>query len=341
MTIGELLAHSGLEMRVFEMGRRIQLLDNRTFAELEAMKSPFPVPYLKHAWLGILSWNPQKAGQHGIWFLKLPLDEQNLIQPASRDAFVRFCAQRLKGNQVDDAGEAPCSFKPDPHRMAYFHALASRTLKAEPSRYYTTARAYLSCDIGWENWQQLGLQGLAEVVANQDRDANQTLICRAIPHLPKEPLRALLGFMENIALDDATTTALNDRLAQVIEAGATAEDLTAFVRALSHSQQLEQRRLLIHAMLAHPEARSVEFLAALSSRCWADLEGDILKAFLEALVMNNQGQQAFVTLVADLMTLPSMRQRMLAVFSAPDLSEPLKTAIQQLFDLVKQGASQQ
>ncbi|MGB1091195.1 MAG: DUF3549 family protein [Oceanobacter sp.] len=337
MTIGELLAHSGAEMRVFEMGRRIQQLDNETFADLEAQRRPFPVPYLKHAWLGILSWNPNKPGQHGIWFLKLPLDEQNLIQTAERDAFVRYCSQRLASPQSGDQGEAPFSFKPDPHRMAYFHALASLELGAEPSRYYTTARAYLSCDIGWENWQQLGLQGLAEVVANNQQDNNEALLTRAIPYLPVVPLRAVLGFMENMSPGAELTSALNDRLAEVIKQGAEAEDLTAFVRALSHSQQLEQRRLLIHALLAHPNARSVEFLAALSSRCWMDLEGDLLIQFLETLVVNEQGDQAFATLIADLMTLPGMRQRMLAAFSHSSLSNGLRSAIESLLNRIRGG----
>merc|ERR1711879_870661 len=145
----------------------------------------------------------------------------------SRDAFVRYCADRMVSGDQSDKGEAPCSFKPDANRMAYFHSLASRELGGENSRFYGIARAYLSGDMGWDNWQQLGLQGLAQVM----------------PFLPQVPLNVVLGFLENQSPDQVLTSAINDRLAAVIDSGATPADLAAFARALSHSQNIQQRRL--------------------------------------------------------------------------------------------------
>ncbi len=335
MTITELVESSGATLKVFDMGRRIQELDRVTFQGIEDMQHPYPTPYLKHAWLGLLTWHPTKAGQHGIWFLKLPLDEQNLLDAPARDAFVRYCATRMMSQDSSDQGEAPFSYKPDANRMAYFHALASRELGAENSRFYTIARAYLSGDMGWENWQTLGLQGLAEVVAGLDQNENQVLLTQAIPYLPQVPLNALLGFMENQAPDQVLTSVINDRLAKVISSGATAADLAAFARALSHSQNIQQRRLLLQAMLQHPCSRSVEVLAALSSRCWADLDGSLLMSFLETLSVNEQGQDAFTALVGDMMTLPGMRHRMLVAFEDEGRSEELDAAIQALFHIVK------
>lgn len=334
MIISDLLERQGARMRVFDMGRRIQVIDAELFRAVENARRPWPSPYLKHAWLGMLSWHPDRPGQHGIWFVKLPLDEQNVLEPAARDAFVSFCLQQGQHN-AEARGDAPFSYKPDASRMAYFHALALQELGAGNSRFYATTRAYLGGDIGWEQWQQLGLQGLAEVVAAVDRDHNETLLIKALEHLPEVPLCAVLGFMENIAPGQALTLALNDRLARVIADGASSADLAAFARALSSSQNLEQRRLLLQAMLAHPQAGAVEVLAAVASRCWMDLDGELLNSFLEVLARNDQGEQVFTTLVADLMTLSGMRQRMLTAFAAPGLTPGLQAAIHRMLSMVR------
>lgn len=338
MTIAELVAKSGAQMRVFDLGRRIEEVPLAGFKAFEQMQKPYPVPYLKHAWLGILSWNPDEPGQHNIWFVKLPLDEQNILQPGPRDAFLQHW---LRVAQYPDQkhGDAPCSYKPDANRMAYFHALALQTLGQGTTQYYATARAYLSGDIGWDNWQQLGLQGLAEVVARLAEEQNETLLCKALPHLPAVPRNVVLGFLENAAPGQALTSAINDSLSQVVAGGAEVADLAAFARALSHSVNADQRVLLLQLLLQHPHSRSVELLAALGSRCWRDLQGGLLLAYLECLAVNEQGISAFNALVADLLALPGMRERFMEVFRSPQRSESLAQAIGQLLSLARQGDS--
>lgn len=330
MTIGKLVAESGARMKVFDMGRRIEEVPAELFDSFEHLAKPWPVPYLKHAWLGVLSWKPEEPGKHNIWFLKLPLDEQNVLQPGPRDAFLQHWL-KVVASPDQDFGDAPCSYRPDAGRMAYFHALALQTLEQKPTRYYATARAYLSGDMGWDNWQQLGLQGLAEVVAGIAEDHNNDLLRQAVPHLPAVPRNALLGFLENVAPDQRLTTVLNDALSAVVSAGATAADLAAFARALSHASNADQRVLLLQAMLQHPQHHSVELLAAIGSRCWADLRGNLLLNYLECLVRNEQGEGAFNALVADLLTLPGMRPQFMAVLGSPERSEALSEAVNKLF----------
>ena len=330
MTIGELIANRGAQMRVFDMGRRIEEIGADDFAAFEQQRQPWAVPYLKHAWLGILSWNANEPGQHNIWFLKLPLDEQNLLQPAPRDAFLQYWL-RVAAAPDKEHGEAPCSYKPDANRMAYFHALALQTLKQSHTAFYTTARAYLSGDLGWENWQQLGLQGLAEVVANLQHECNSELLTAALPSLPAVPRNALLAFLENVQPDQALTSALNDSLAEVVRDQATVADLAAYARALSGSVNMAQRQELLRVLLQHPHNRAVELLAAIGSRCWRDLHGSLLLTYLEALARNEQGAGAFNALVADLLALPGMRGNFMAVMAAPERSPELVEAINRLF----------
>lgn len=339
MTIGELVSKSGAQMRVFDMGRRIEEISLQDFASFEQMATPFASPYLKHAWLGILSWNPEQPGQHNIWFLKLPLDEQNILQPGFRDGFIQHWL-RVAANPDKEHGEAPCTYKPDPSRMAYFHALALQTLGQPVTQFYSTARAYLSGDIGWDNWQQLGLQGLAEVVARLDEEHNSELLEKALPQLPAVPRNALLNFLENARPDQGLTSAINDTLSLVVAAGATVADLAAFVRALSYSVNPDQRVVLLQIIMAHPLKHDVELLASIGSRCWHDLEGGVLLTYLECLAVNTQGEGAFNALVADLLALPGMRERFMTVLAMPERSEQLNMRMGKLFNLARQGGSE-
>ena len=131
--------------------------------------------------------------------------------------------------------------------------------------------------------------------------------------------------------------AINDRLARVIKDGAEAADLAAFVRALSHSQNIEQRQILIEVILLHPKATSIEVLASIASRCWQDLQGELLLAFLNVLATNDQGQPAFNALVADLMPLPNKREHILQAFRSEKRSEALMIAIGNLMKSVQQA----
>ncbi|WP_430461644.1 DUF3549 family protein [Thalassolituus sp. LLYu03] len=336
MTIGELVNKSGARMRVFDMGRRLEEVTEPVFAAFEQLAAPWPSPYLKHAWVGILSWNPTEPGQHNIWFLKLPLDEQNILQPGPRDAFVAHCL-RVAAAPEQKHGDAPCSYRPDQGRMAFFHAQALMALGQPATQFYATARAYLSGDIGWDNWQQLGLQGLAEVVARLGDEHNSQLLANAMPFLPAVPRNALLNFLENVRPDQGLTSAINDALSAVVANGASVADLSAFARALSNSVNDGQRSLLLQALLAHPLASEVELLAAIGSRCWRDLDGVVLKAYLERLSGNLQGEGAFNALVADLLTLPGMRIRVMNLLASGGLSDQLNQAVARLFSLVRTG----
>lgn len=320
------------------MGRRIEEVAAAEFNEVEELAKAYASPYLKHAWLGILSWNPEQAGQHNIWFLKLPLDEQNMLLPGPRDAFLQYWVQAATEQQPDRTrqGDAPCVFKPDAHRMAYFHVLALKALEQPCTQYYSTARAYLSGDLGWDNWQQLGLQGLAEVVARSDEDQNQALLAQSLSYMPSTPRNIVLGYLENTRPSQTLALAMNDCLSQVVAAGASAVDLAAFARGLSRIENHQQRQLLLQVLLAHPASTSVEVLAAMGSRCWQDLTGELLFSYLECLAINDQGLDAFNTLLAELMALPGMREHILHIFRRPDRSESLSSAIDQLMASVRE-----
>lgn len=332
MTIVELIHSLGAQLRVFDLGRRIVELPNTEFAAFENGLTPYPTPYLKHAWLGLLSWHNQKADQNSIWFLKLPLDEQGLIVPAARDAFIQHWAQATK---TPNQAAAPYSFKPDANRMAYFHALVLRSLSQPPTAFYAKARAYLAGTQGFENWQSLGLQGLAEVVARLQESDNQALVIQSLPQVPALVRNVLLGFLENTQPDQTLTSALNDALAKEVAGEPSVADLAAFTRALSNSVNVAQRQQLLAAVLQHPHSHSVEILAAVARGSWQDLQGSLLLGFLECLARNEQGQPAFNALVADLLALPGLRGQFMQVMANPERSPELANAFTQLLQGVR------
>ncbi len=69
----QLLQHDDNRLRIFDMGRRISKLPIDTFTRVEQNRIPYPLPFLHHAWVGLLLWNPSAKDQNLIWFLKLPL----------------------------------------------------------------------------------------------------------------------------------------------------------------------------------------------------------------------------------------------------------------------------
>lgn len=334
MTISEWCASSNAQMKVFDMGRRIEEIPAELFASIEQQQQAYPTPYLKHAWLGILTWQKDQPGQHHIWFVKLPLDERNLMQTGPRNAFLHYWKQ-VVNTPKQEHGEAPFNYKPDAGRMAYFHALAVQVLAQTTTAYYSQARAYLSGQNGWDSWQDIGLQGLAEVAVRLQQDNNNAILIEAMPHIPPVVRNALLNFLENTQPDQALTLAINDSLAATVAASPTAQDLSAYARALSNSENIQQRQLLLLAILQHPLSQSVELLAAIGSRCWQDLKGDLLLTYLECLARNEHGRGAFNALLADILTLPNMRVEVMAVLASPSCSSELSQAFSELVGEVK------
>ncbi len=334
MTISEWCASNKVQMKVFDMGRRIEEISTKLFLDIEQQQQAYPTPYLKHAWLGILSWYKDQPGQHHIWFVKLPLDERNLMQTGPRNAFLHYWKQ-VVNTPKQEHGEAPFNFKPDAGRMAYFHALAVQVLAQPATAYYSQARAYLSGQQGWDHWQNIGLQGLAEVVARLQQDNNNAILIEALPHIPTVVRNAILNYLENTHPDPALTLAINDSLAAAVSGSPTAQDLAAYARALSNSENIQQRQLLLLAILQHPLCKSVELLAAIGSRCWQDLKGDLLLVYLECLARNEQGKGAFNALLADMLTLANMRVEVIAVLAAPECSAELRQAFTDLVGEIK------
>lgn len=334
LTICDFLEQTGAKARFFDMGRRVVEIPTTTLRAFEHTEQPYPQPFQRNAWLGILFHHdtPQsEPAEHHIWFVKLPLDEQGLLQQAARDDFLRRIAETLtsddKTAQQQELDDNPHGFTPREDRMAVFHAKVAQQLGDPPSQYFAHAVDYFCGKPGFEQWNFVGLQGIADVAVrraetHQGQTLQQTLIT-AIPKLPDTPFTALCTCLENEAIDAALSQALIERLDSALIKN-NAVVIAAIVRGLSHSEDTETLIKAIQSMLDHAIGRDVEVLAAIAGRAWETLHKPALRArFLENLAQCPAGQQAFNGIMTDLLFMPDLRKDLLQDFRNPDCSEKL------------------
>jgi hypothetical protein len=340
-SISDLLHNSGAQFRIFDMGRRISKLNTSQFEKLEQGLIPYPTPYLHHAWLALMLWNPKEKAQNVVWFLKFPLDEQGFLVQAVRDDFLnrllQNMSQMVQGDELDSDKDAlknnPFSFTPDQEKMAMFHAIAADITNMPNSQFYQGAVEYYSGQKGWEQWSELGYQGIADLVTKaSNNDQTQTLLAKAIPHLPAEPLSALCTCLEHIEPSFTLATALKARIEVEIGTSTASNIVAALLRGLSNTHSEEIKKSTLLAVLNSEIANKAEVLAAIATRCHQVLQHtEVLSLYLEKLATSEAGQTGFSRILADLMFMPVMRALILQSFRNPNRSDALSSAIGKMF----------
>ncbi|PSW01685.1 DUF3549 family protein [Photobacterium lipolyticum] len=334
-TLTQLLDNAGCQYTIFDLGRRVSEIDIEQFKAVEENRQPYPWPLQQHAHLSISFW--QNGNPPWIWFLRLPLDERGLLKQAAVGDFIKYVIEAMGATlnaepteeEQQKLAKNPYTFKPNDDKMAIFHAQLRQQLSLPASQYYEHAQHFLSGALGWEQWQGVGLQGLADVCARMKQENNSTLLRKAVNNLPMTPLYALLGCLEHCDIPDNISQRLSERL--LTETASTEPDLflvAALIRSLAggNSETLTEQldRLLQQAELCHPEV-----LVAIAGRCWNGLTNtDTASLFLLRLA-ETKDQTLFNQLFADLVMLPLLRGIMLQVLHS-QANPALVEAITQL-----------
>ncbi|MEH0687758.1 DUF3549 family protein [Vibrio cholerae] len=332
-SLTELLKNSHCDYRVFDLGRRISVIDAQTFSDVEQGQKPYPYPLQRKAHLAIAYWNEHK--QPWIWFLKFELDERGLFQQADIGQFIKYVIeamgsrlnQEMSEEQQQKLSNNPYTFKPSDDKMAVFHSQIRAELDLPCSQYYEHAQHYFSGGLGFEQWQTVGLQGISDMCARLGRDQNGVHIRKSLTSLPSQPMYALLGVLEHTS---PLPSKLAERLSEMAhkEMEAKTPDLfllSALTRALSGSHhQLSHR--LVETLLASPLLSHQEVLIAIAGRCWHWLsDQDIAEQFLLRLAQTGN-QTLFNQLFADLVMLPELRMVLLPLLHtspSPELAQAL------------------
>lgn len=318
-TLTQLLDNASCQYTIFDLGRRVSHIDVEQFKAVEDNRQPYPWPLQQHAHLAISFW--QNGNPPWIWFLRLPLDERGLLKQAAVGGFIQYVIEAmgatLNSTPTEEEQEKlaanPFTFKPTDDKMAIFHAHLRQQLTLPASQYYEHAQHYLTGNTGWEQWQSVGLQGLADVCARMNQENNATLIRKAINNLPLTPLYALLGCLEHCSLPEALALRLHERLCDEVAVDTPDVFLAAaLLRALSGANADTLKQSLVQ-LFAKPELCHPEVLVAIAGRCWNGLADTATASqFLVRLAETND-QTLFNQLFADLVMLPALRGIMLQV----------------------------
>ncbi|MCJ8339978.1 MAG: DUF3549 family protein [Pseudomonadales bacterium] len=334
-----LLQESGAQFRIYDMGRHIKKIGPQLFAQIERGQKKYPSPYLHHAWLALLLWNPKQKSQNVVWFLKFPLDEQGHLVQAVRDDFINRLMininQMLQSADLNEAEDAlkdnPFSFTPDQEKMAMFHAITHREIGAEKSQYYPACQEYYAGKSGWENWHNLGLQGIAEVAVNIEE--NQILLLQHFNSVPEQPLIALCTCLEHVDIGHKLATIIQQKLQQSINQRQPDIALcTALLRATQAAPGNQSRTAAVKLVLESSIAVSAEVLSTIAIKASEQLKDPkILQLYLEKLAVGEAGQQGFSRILADLMFSEELRRDILQAFRQADRSAELSLAIGHMF----------
>ncbi|MFI3245428.1 MAG: DUF3549 family protein [Ferrimonas sp.] len=329
-TLEQFLNRAGTQFRVFDLSRRVVPLSSEQFQQFEQGLTPYPYPRAGYAWLGILFWDPNVAMQHYVWFLKWPLDEQGLINPAARNQFLQTIVEALGQDptvnmtQQQRWASNPFIFSPSEEKMAVFHANVRLALAQPASVYYEAAQEYFSGQRHWQQWQTIGLQGVADYAARLDPTHSRQL-AYAIAQLPHEALLPMLSIFEHFQLADVISQALLQRLQQESD---ELNKLT-LLRGLAGSPQWLTPALT--TQLQQP--LSQDALIIIAARLWLGLDHTNIPLYLDQLAQHPG--MLFNQLYLDLVAQPHTRVWVLAELRNPQCSPALTSAIHQLMNQMK------
>ena len=337
ITLTELFNKSGTAMRIYDLGRRIRSLGRDEFERIEAISTPYPTPYLHHAWIALVLWNPKQNSENAVWFLKLPLDEQGFMIPAVRDDIVNRLLTNVQhsvdGVPVEDSlKENPFMFKPSDEKMAIFHAKAALDQGLAASAFYEPVQQFIADPTLSTGWENLSLQGLADFIVRLDATDNQSNLARSIANLPDALTAQILALLEHAQPDLELSKTLADLVADTLKNSGDPIKISLLLRALSGSRESSFLIESLKEVLNSDASRSAEVLSAVATRCeGALMDPSTLKLFLERLAAGESGQTGFSRILADLMYLPVHRVLIVQALRSAETSPKLKSATAAMF----------
>ncbi|WMC11438.1 DUF3549 family protein [Oceanimonas pelagia] len=331
-TLSEFLTQAGTDFRLFDLGRRLQPLERDDFVAIEAGRRPYPWPLQRHAWLAVCYWQ-QHGGQPYVWFLKIPLDERGLFNNAAVKLFLSALVEQLGGDihaplsdeQQQQLANTPFTFQPAQDKLAAFHARLSLTLNHAPSAYYRGVLDYLENPAA-HDWQQLGLQGLADLAARLHTDAGLAKrVQQRLWQLPAPVQQALLTQCEHHPLPAPLAKAMIEAINGELERGEPDEEhIGLLLRATAGCAPFRERSAKLATLLALSPGPAL--LLTLAARLWQELTDEALLLPYLALLAEHHGE-LFNGLFAELVSVPALRPLILANLHNPELPAALKQAL--------------
>lgn len=319
--------------RLFDVGRRIRKLDKKQFQQVENLEIPYPSPYLHHAWLALYISQPNQPENETLWFLKWPLDEQGYVIPYVRDdllsRLIQLSKQPLQMSDTeleDPLKDNPFSFKPDDVRRANLHALIQASQRRKPSHHFDPVVSYLQAanlnGALLENWQTLGIQGIADFSARLSNYKQTLKAC--IAHMPSEPYLAFAQCLEHHEIPHEISEQAFERLNRDLTTPNTDVAIEASMRIIGASKNEGLRIQAWEAWIASDYRLNLQILLVFATRNYDDLAfiPQHIPVFLENLASLDNTYATFTKVMNDLLFLPGTRGLLLNALrseSRPDV----------------------
>jgi len=330
------------QYRIFDVGRRIRKLDKSQFQQFESLDTPYPFPYLQHAWLALFITQKNQLGNETLWFLKWPLDEQGKLIPYVRDDLVARLLDMDKQilnsdtEMEDPLKDNPFSFNPDDVRRANLHAIIQHQMHRKPSEHYQGVLNFLQAGTlnpeQLSNWQHLGLQGISDVAARMDKHSISLKHC--LPKLPSEVYLAFAQCLEHHSLPYDLALAVKKRLEEDLTKPDNIIAVEAGMRIIGTSLSDELRIECWQKWLGSDYHNQMAAVLTFATRNYEDLAfiPDKISAFLLTLATLNGNFNSFIKIVGDLLYLPGTRNLLLNVLRDKNRPEILGEALQALLN---------
>lgn len=345
-TLTDFLQSSQCQCRIYDLGRKVTNIANSDFKKIEHNEQPYPYPIQQHAFLAITFWQLAKQTgnqqDHFIWFLKMPLDEQGFLKITAQTSFIKMVVEAMGKDLTAEIDKAlqeslasnPFIFKPTPEKLALFNARINAAFIRPASSFYPAAVNYFSGALNWSNWQELGIQGVADITARLGHDNNQKNLINALPHLPQQPLQTLALCLEH---QDQISTELAAAIAKQADLELQANhqgNAILLLRALASSPAVDITKELLEKQFSSALIYNEHWYIGIAGRLWNMLEDEtLLNRFFESLA--NHHAALFPALFADLVAIPALRDKVLKQLRLSARSPALSEAIGMLFSGVK------
>ena len=332
-TLDQFLSEAKAQFHIYDLGRRVQLIDKSTFKKIEQLNQPYPYPIQGHGQFAVVFWTD--SAQPFIWFLKLPLDEQGFLSPSATSQFMTMIIEALGQNITKELVEKEqqklanhaFSFKPTEEKLAVFNALVRKALNAKLSKQYQYAADYLQGNINKDDWQGMGLQGIADICVKLDDSQHLAMINYALSLNIKDLSIALCQCLELIEIPDT----LGATLFNLFKTCDQENTKSYYFRALASQPKYTIKTIEI---INSVNAFTPNILIIIAARNWIALtDANTLKTYFEALA--KQSPQMFNQVFADLVAIPLLRQQLLCFIRQPERSVQLSDAIGGLFRAIK------
>lgn len=323
-TLDEFFTRSGANVSLYHMGRHVVACPRASLTSFERGDMAWPEPWQNQARLAIvfqLGDMPEPA----IWFLALPIDEQGMLAPVQRDAFVNRLLETL-GRTVFQVGheqtadvdhlmkDNPLAFTPSVTFQALLNARATFDAGLPASQHFEPVDAYFSQQQSID-WEALGLQGIADYVVRMT-PLEADVLAKRVPELPAAVIHSLCYCLEHQPLPPSLVEALY-RLGEDAAHKGDVETLCACLRGVGSTETLAVGNWYT-ALLKDSAACGPDVLAAIAGRGWLHLEdGERLPLFLQRLA--EDARTDFANVVRDLALIPRLRLPvMVALRDAPN-----------------------